>query len=242
VLDVQALASNSVARKCNLPGDHQQPSKEAAGVTETIKVCRSCKQEKRAGDFYGREAQCKSCRWERTKEIRASGHKERTPPEVKERGNRMCRVCREERPVSDFIGKNAKCKECFGAVHREQERERRKVYRAANIESERQKDRDRYRKWKQTRPEGWRRAVKNGRLKEQYGITINDLDRMIEACNATCEICREVQLDPYKMHVDHCHSTGAIRGLICGKCNVGIGMFRDNPENLVRAAEYLSRT
>lgn len=65
---------------------------------------------------------------------------------------------------------------------------------------------------------------------------------MIEECNATCVVCGEVQLDPYKMHIDHCHSTGKIRGLLCGKCNVGIGMFRDSPENLMRAAAYLNRT
>lgn len=210
-------------------------------MTETTTVCRRCKQELPSSEFYGTEKSCKKCRNERAQQNKANGIRKRTPSAVIARGNRICTVCQKELPTSEFYGANAKCKPCFAKTYAPVAAKRRKERRAADPEAARARERELYQKWKQTRPEGWRRAVRNGRLKETYGITIDDLDRMIEECKATCQICSEVQLDPYKMHVDHCHTTGAIRGLICGKCNVGIGMFRDNPEYLIRAAEYLTR-
>ncbi len=54
-----------------------------------------------------------------------------------------------------------------------------------------------------------------------------------------CAICRIVP--SRTMAVDHCHDTGAIRGLLCSNCNTGIGLLRDNPEILARAIIYLAK-
>lgn len=65
-----------------------------------------------------------------------------------------------------------------------------------------------------------------------------------------CEICGtpfiterngEQKRNKWK-HLDHNHKTGKIRGVLCGHCNSGLGMFRDNPELLQAAVEYLKRT
>lgn len=59
---------------------------------------------------------------------------------------------------------------------------------------------------------------------------------MLEACDFKCEICSK-QLDvPY---VDHCHTTKKVRGILCNKCNFGIGHFDDNPALLESAIRYL---
>lgn len=81
---------------------------------------------------------------------------------------------------------------------------------------------------------------KNYRLKECYGITIDDYQNILDSQNGCCAICKSDRAKSYKFFaVDHCHSTGKIRGLLCEGCNTGIGLFKDNPEFLRVAADYL---
>lgn len=62
---------------------------------------------------------------------------------------------------------------------------------------------------------------------------------MVERQNGKCPICRSSLGE--KPHVDHDHMTGAIRGILCFNCNAGLGKYGDDPERLVRAAQYLLR-
>jgi len=69
-----------------------------------------------------------------------------------------------------------------------------------------------------------------------YGITRQEYDEMYEAQNGNCFICgthREV------LDIDHDHESGQVRALLCGKCNRGLGMFKDNPSLIRKAASYL---
>jgi hypothetical protein len=69
----------------------------------------------------------------------------------------------------------------------------------------------------------------------RYGVPVADLLRkMMETPG--CEICGDTTKE---LVVDHCHTTGEMRGFLCGTCNVGIGMFRDDPERLTYAIKYL---
>lgn len=75
-------------------------------------------------------------------------------------------------------------------------------------------------------------------LAKDYGITPDQYDQMFLAQYGRCKICRRIG-NGRRLHVDHEHSTGRVRGLLCGKCNRGIGMFDDNPAILLKVCEYL---
>lgn len=74
----------------------------------------------------------------------------------------------------------------------------------------------------------------------KYGITIDDYDQMMVDQNYKCAICDMAPID-YSLHVDHSHISGQVRGLLCRKCNVGLGSFGDSPSNLRNAANYLEK-
>ncbi len=90
---------------------------------------------------------------------------------------------------------------------------------------------------------------RRARLKRQYGITVEDYDRMRAAQNGACAVCGTTTpvgrvsewTQDYWLHVDHDHKTGTVRGLLCNECNTGLGKFQDDPELLVAAVSYLER-
>lgn len=78
---------------------------------------------------------------------------------------------------------------------------------------------------------------KRWRRKLGVSLTVSEFDKMVETQNGLCAICgRQTTL-----RVDHCHTTGRIRGLLCSPCNTGLGHFQDDPDRLQAAKEYLLR-
>lgn len=75
-------------------------------------------------------------------------------------------------------------------------------------------------------------------MMKRYGITLEEKARMIEAQGGLCLICEK---KPAK-HVDHCHETGKVRGILCFSCNRGLGKFEDDPSLMERAITYLAAT
>ncbi len=81
-------------------------------------------------------------------------------------------------------------------------------------------------------------------LQKNYGITVERYEEMLAQQNGGCAVCGATESgDPRRpaLHVDHCHETGAIRGLLCMPCNNGLGMFADSPSRLQAAAAYLGQ-
>lgn len=77
-------------------------------------------------------------------------------------------------------------------------------------------------------------------LKAHYGLTPDDYTRLFEKQDGKCAICKTPQEKlSSRLHVDHDHKTGKIRGLLCQKCNHGLGQFNDNPKLLHMAIKYL---
>lgn len=87
---------------------------------------------------------------------------------------------------------------------------------------------------------GSRRAF-SWNLKTKYGITIEQYDAMLEAQGGVCAICSTPDPEGQRLGVDHCHTTGQIRDLLCTRCNRGIGHFFDDPSRVDKAAAYLRR-
>jgi hypothetical protein len=81
------------------------------------------------------------------------------------------------------------------------------------------------------------RAVqgRQGHLKRQYGITEAERDGLIASQGGVCCIC----LSALPEHVDHCHKTGRVRGVLCFSCNAALGQFKDRPDAIRRAAAYV---
>ena len=81
-------------------------------------------------------------------------------------------------------------------------------------------------------------------LERLYGITLAEYDRMYEEQNGVCKICHLPQESKRntRLCVDHNHTTGEVRGLLCDSCNRAIGLLKDDPRLLDRAAEYLRST
>lgn len=80
-------------------------------------------------------------------------------------------------------------------------------------------------------------------LKKLYGLTETDYNALLESQDHKCYLCgkHENEVPKKVLHVDHCHSTNKIRGLLCHNCNTGLGHFQDNIELLQKAIEYLKK-
>ena len=130
---------------------------------------------------------------------------------------KVCRKCNVEKPESLFYRISAssqktdsKCKECA------------KEY---------------TRKWKRENPGYHRKNL----LEKQYGITTEDYDNLRRKQGYCCAICKrpEIENQHKQLDIDHCHTNGHVRGLLCAWCNTGIGLLQENPDILLSAIDYI---
>lgn len=96
----------------------------------------------------------------------------------------------------------------------------------------------RVKKWQQDNPEAFAHSLRTCQYKRKYGITIQQYDALFAAQNGVCAICSRPP-GKRRLAVDHCHTTKAVRGLLCVQCNTAIGKLNDDPELLRRAIAYL---
>ena len=85
-------------------------------------------------------------------------------------------------------------------------------------------------------PDRVAKARRKTKLKANYGITEEEFNRQFEYQYGSCAIC-DVKLED--THIDHCHDTGELRGILCPACNKGLGHFKDNLQILLNAVEYI---
>lgn len=75
--------------------------------------------------------------------------------------------------------------------------------------------------------------------RQRYKITENQYNELMQ--QKTCMICAKISDNKRNLCIDHSHETGKIRGILCHACNVGLGNFKDNINNLEKAIDYLKR-
>lgn len=76
---------------------------------------------------------------------------------------------------------------------------------------------------------------------KRFGLTPDDYEKLLQAQLGCCAICNEPNSFARPLHVDHCHVSKRIRGLLCGECNTGIGKLGDSAEGVAAALRYLAK-
>lgn len=168
---------------------------------------------------------------------------------------KTCNKCGEDKPESAFYLRKAAtsaersssrpwttdilrqpCKACISTYG--QQYKQRDAVKARSIQK------NSYEKHRTKRLAQGRRAW----LWKRYSITPEQYDEMLATQGGVCAICRKAETvtDPRygqvrSLAVDHCHTTGAVRALLCARCNIGMGLFADSPEHLRQVMEYLER-
>lgn len=86
---------------------------------------------------------------------------------------------------------------------------------------------------------GYRESQRDTRLTNLYGLGTDGYNNLLMKQGGKCAVCGEVS---GSFKVDHDHDTGLVRGLLCNKCNLGLGHFKDDPLLLSAAAQYIAST
>lgn len=157
---------------------------------------------------------------------------------------KTCARCRREKSSDEFPrirgGRylHSYCRQCCAAGTRQQYQKNREQHLASG--------RERY--WRD--PEKSRAYERERRLRNPgrgkasklraYGLTMRDYEALRAEQGGGCAICGAQNDSGYDLAVDHDHSDGSVRGLLCRKCNVGLGLFRDAPQLLAAAIAYLT--
>jgi hypothetical protein len=150
----------------------------------------------------------------------------------------LCSKCEIEKPLDDFsvdrsrkTGIHSHCKACQSARIRAK-RKNDTEWRNAQVEKSRQ--------YKILHPEKYKQSVRNSVLKAKYGMTTEDYEALFDSQGRLCAVCKSPKSRGFgRMHVDHCHKTGNVRGILCQPCNTSLGKCNDDPEILRKLAEYL---
>ena len=154
-------------------------------------------------------------------------------------------VCRKYRAAnSEKVRESARKHYAANAEKvREASRNYRHRRRSANPEKAREADRESTRKYRAANPDKVREATRQSVWKQAgIDLTLKEYAEMREHQDYCCAICEtpEVQLGR-KLGVDHNHTTGDVRGLLCTNCNAALGLLKDSPRLLRTAATYLEQ-
>lgn len=95
------------------------------------------------------------------------------------------------------------------------------------------------REWLKNHPGKTKAYARRFKLKTIYGMTEDDFQRLLKRQESVCAICHQKCRQRETLCIDHDHTTGKVRGLLCQDCNHIIGLAKDSPERLRAAATYV---
>lgn len=149
----------------------------------------------------------------------------------------VCSKCKKAKHRNEFYkrserkrGRHSKCKQCEKEYASQPD-----VRKKLNDNTQRYRDKLRATDFKE-----FRRREREQNLRK-YGINSEQFEDLKRQQNGRCKICENIATygKGKKLHVDHDHITGKIRGLLCSNCNLGLGYFQDNRDLLNKAIAYL---
>jgi hypothetical protein len=152
---------------------------------------------------------------------------------------KICPGCKKRKPLTKFYKNKAKangigirCIECNKAYSKD-------WYKKNKVRN--------YKRTYAWRDDNWD-EVRSKALQKKYGIDLREYNRILDAQGGVCAICfQEETIVDYRsnrkrsLSVDHCHKTGAIRGLLCFKCNRILGRIGDSLEGILPWVIYLEK-
>ena len=163
---------------------------------------------------------------------------------------KVCTKCKEEKDLDSFHkhlkgkdGLTSSCKSCikeynikYYQANSEKIAASNKEYYQANPEKIAARNKEYYQANKASIEE----TKRDWYYKKNYGISLDDYNLMLEEQDNCCAICKKHSSENSTvLHVDHCHETGEVRGLLCYKCNSVLGYAKDDIQTLLTAVDYL---
>lgn len=154
---------------------------------------------------------------------------------------KVCKRCQEERPLDKFhkdvrsggkIYQRHICKICTNADARK--------YKANRPPEKKKLAQEKYAEWRKDNYEAYAKLNRFHRWKNA-GIDPAEAESYFQSHNGECDLCGLRETVNRSLAVDHCHDTGKIRGMLCQRCNRGLGFLRDDPELLAKAIIYLQK-
>jgi hypothetical protein len=158
---------------------------------------------------------------------------------------KVCRACKQNKPIEDFgvvvanpDGRRYACKGCYNKVRADYRKRNPEKVNAGKMQNYYDRHEESKARLRARYPK-----VRAWRLIHHYGLTIEQYEEILRLQGGGCAICGQPPGEAkfQRMHVDHDHVSGDVRGILCGKCNVGLGSFCDSQKILLRAAKYLKR-
>jgi len=148
--------------------------------------------------------------------------------------NKKCSKCRLIKPIEDFYkdkramdGRSSQCKKCKDKMTAK--------WRSTHL-SNRAEYHKNYRELKRDR---LNETARRHHYLRRYGMTKEEALALTKLAGGKCQICGDRFSKENPAHIDHDHNTGIVRGVLCRCCNSGLGLFKDSPDVLKLAVEYL---